>query len=134
MADKLQEFNQEIIDEVMEDRANNVVSTSVAFKTIFLSYLAEIGEASIADCQIVDFKKTVDKIKLDGYVFSQYFNTLTLLVSDFSQSPMIEKMGKTEINELVKSVLRFYKNCSTDYFEDIEESSEGYQAYEYVKA
>ena len=134
MSDKLQEFNQEIIDEVMEYRSNNMVSTSEAFKTVFLSYLAEIGEASIADCQVIDFKKTADKLKLDGYVFSQYFNTLTLLVSDFSQNPSVEKMGKTDINELVKSVLRFYKNCYTDYFDEAEESSPGYQAYEYIMA
>lgn len=134
MADKLQEFNQEIIDEILDYRTNNVVSTSIAFKTVFLSYLAEIGEASISDCQIVDFKKTSDKLKLDGFVFSQYFNTLTLLVSDFSQNPMVEKMGKTEINELVKSVLKFYKNCFTGYFDNVEESSEGYQAYEYIMA
>lgn len=132
MADKILDFNKDIIDEVNEYRNNNMVSTSTAFKTVFLSYLSEIGETSIADCQIADIKRTADKIRLDGYVFSQYFNTLTLLVSNFSQSPNIEKMGKTEINELVKSVLKFYKNCSTDYFSVFEESSEAYQAYEYI--
>jgi hypothetical protein len=134
MSDKLQEFNQEIIEEVMEYRNNNVVTTSVAFKTIFLSYLNEIGETSIADCQIIDFKKTADKVKVDGYVFSQYFNTLTLLISDFSQNPTVDKMGKTDIDKVIKQGLRFYKNCFTNYFDDIEESSDGFQAYEYIEA
>ena len=82
MADKLEEFNQDILEEVAAYRANNIVSTSIAFKTIFLSYLADIGESSISDCQVIDFKKSSDKIKLDGYVYSEYFNTLTLIVSD----------------------------------------------------
>ena len=29
---------------------------------------------------------------------------------------------------------RFFKNCFTNYFDEIEESSDGYQAYEYVNS
>ena len=98
MSDKLQEFNEDILEDVVSYRSNNLVSTSIAFKTIFLSYLADIGESSISDSQIIDFKKSSDKIKLDGYVFNEYFNTLTLIISDFSPSPNIVKIGKVEIN------------------------------------
>jgi hypothetical protein len=131
---KLQEFNLDILDEVASYRSNNIVSTSIAFKTVFLSYLSDIGETSIADCQIIDFKKTADKIRLDGYTFSSYFNTLTLLVSDLTQNPKTEKIGKVDIDKNVKSALRFYKNCSMDYFNDVEETSDGYQAYEYIQS
>lgn len=134
MADKLEEFNQDILEEVAAYRANNIVSTSIAFKTIFLSYLADIGESSISDCQVIDFKKSSDKIKLDGYVYSEYFNTLTLIVSDFNPSPRIIKIGKVEIEKTIKQTFRFLKNCFTSYFDDIEESSDGYQAYEYIRA
>lgn len=134
MSDKLQEFNQDILDEVVAYRSNNLVSTSTAFKTIFLSYLADIGESSISDSQVIDFKKSADKIKLDGYVFNEYFNTLTLIISDFSPSPSVIKTGKVEIDKNVKMAHRFLKNCFTDYFENVEESSDGYQAYEYIQA
>lgn len=134
MVDKLQEFNQDMLEEVVAYRSNNLVSTSTAFKTIFLSYLAEIGESSISDCQVIDFKKNADKIKLDGYVFNEYFNTITLIISDFNQTNEVIKMGKVEIDKNVKMVQRFLKNCFTDYFNDVEESSDGYQAYEYIKA
>lgn len=134
MEDKLKEFNQDIIEEMNSYRLENMVSTSVAFKTVFLSYLADVGETSIADCQIIDFKKTGDKLKLDGYTFSQYFNTLTLLVCDFSQIADIVKIGKVEIDKNVRQPYRFLKNCFTDYFDDVEESSDGYQAYEYIQA
>lgn len=134
MSDKLFDFNQDIIDEVMEYRASNMVSTSAAFKTVFLSYLSEIGETSIADCIIAEYKKTADKIRVDGYVFNEYFNTLTLLISDFSQNPCLERIGKVDIDKSVKQAQRFFKNCLTDYFEEVEESSDGYQAYEYITA
>ena len=134
MADKLQEFNQDILEEVATYRTNNLVSTATAFKTIFLSYLADIGESSISDCQVIDFKKSGEKIKLDGYVFNEYFNTITLIISDFNQGNEVIKMGKVEIDKNVKMVQRFLKNCFTDYFNDVEESSDGYQAYEYIQA
>lgn len=116
MTDKLQEFNQDILDEVVSYRSNNLVSTSTAFKTIFLSYLADIGESSISDSQIIDFKKTNDKIKLDGYAFNEYFNNLTLIISDFSPLPNIVKTGKVEIDKNVKMALRFLRNCFTSSY------------------
>lgn len=134
MADKLAEFNQDILEEVAAYRTNNIVSTSTAFKTIFLSYLADVGESSISDCQIIDFKKTNDKIRLDGYVFNEYFNTLTLIVSDFSPSSQIVKIGKVEIDKTIKQAYRFLKKCFSGYFDNAEESSDGYQAYEYIQA
>lgn len=134
LADKLAEFNQDILEEVAAYRTNNIVSTSTAFKTIFLSYLADVGESSISDCQIIDFKKTNDKIRLDGYVFNEYFNTLTLIVSDFSPSSQIVKIGKVEIDKTIKQAYRFLKKCFSGYFDNAEESSDGYQAYEYIQA
>lgn len=134
MSDKLQEFNQDILDEVVSYRTNNLVSTSMAFKTVFLSYLADIGEAGISDSQIIDFKKSHDKIKIDGYAFNEYFNTLTLIISDFSKMSEIVKIGKTEIDKNVKMAQRFFRKCFTNYFDELEESSDGYQAYEYIQA
>lgn len=134
MSDKLQEFNQDILDEVVSYRTNNLVSTSMAFKTVFLSYLADIGETGISDSQIIDFKKSHDKIKIDGYAFNEYFNTLTLIISDFSKMSEIVKIGKTEIDKNAKMAQRFFKKCFTNYFDELEESSDGYQAYEYIQA
>lgn len=134
MSDKLQEFNQDILDEVVSYRTNNLVSTSMAFKTVFLSYLADIGETGISDSQIIDFKKSHDKIKIDGYAFNEYFNTLTLIISDFSKMSEIVKIGKIEMDKNVKMAQRFFKKCFTNYFDELEESSDGYQAYEYIQA
>ncbi len=132
---KLLEFYGEIQDEIHEYvKTKGPVSTNTAFKTLFLSYLTEIGETLVSDCTLVDFKKDSENIKLDGYTFSEYFHSLTLLVSKYQAKPQPEKIKKTEIDKLLKKALKFYKTCSTNLFEALEESSDGYQAYEFIKA
>lgn len=72
-------------------------------------------------------------MKLDGYAFNEYFRSLTLIVSKYQGKSKPEKVKKTEIDKLLKKVLKFYKTCGTDSFEALEESSDGYQAYEFIK-
>jgi hypothetical protein len=56
-----------------------------------------------------------------------------LLICDFNQKPQIEKLGKTDIDKTLKQASKFYRICKTKYFEEAEESGEGYKAYEYIK-
>ena len=133
--EKILEFYQEFQDEIFEYvKDNNPVSTNTAFKTLFLSYLTEAGETLVSDCTLVDFKKDAENTKLDGYAFSEYFHSLTLLVSKYQAKSQPEKVKKTEIDKLLKKALKFYKTCGTDLFESLEESSDWYQAYEFIKA
>ena len=132
--DKILEFYKEFQDEVLTYvKENSPISTNTAFKTLFLSYLTEAGETLVSDCMLVDFKKDSENMKLDGYAFSEYFRSLTLLVSKYRAKPIPEKIKKTEIDKLLKKVLKFYKTCGTNDFEALEESSDGYQAYKFIK-
>ena len=132
--DKILEFYREFQDEVLTYvKENSPISTNTAFKTLFLSYLTEAGETLVSDCMLVDFKKDSENMKLDGYAFSEYFRSLTLLVSKYQAKPIPEKIKKTEIDKLLKKVLKFYKTCGTNDFEALEESSDGYQAYKFIK-
>lgn len=132
--ERILEFYREFQDEVIGYvRENSPISTNMAFKTLFLSYLTEAGETLVSDCTLVDFKKDGENMKLDGYAFSEYFHSLTLLVSKYQAKSQPEKVKKTEIEKLLKKVLNFYKTCGTDSFEALEESSDGYQAYEFIK-
>lgn len=132
--DKILEFYREFQDEVLTYvKENGPISTNTAFKTLFLSYLTEAGETLVSDCMLVDFKKDSENMKLDGYAFSEYFRSLTLLVSKYQAKPNPEKIKKTEIDKLLKKVLKFYKTCGTNDFEALEESSDGYQAYKFIK-
>lgn len=135
MNDKILEFYKEFQDEVLTYvKENSPISTNTAFKTLFLSYLTEAGETLVSDCMLVDFKKDSENMKLDGYAFSEYFRSLTLLVSKYQAKPIPEKIKKTEIDKLLKKVLKFYKTCGTNDFEALEESSDGYQAYKFIKS
>lgn len=132
--DKILEFYREFQDEVLTyAKENGPISTNTAFKTLFLSYLTEAGETLVSDCMLVDFKKDSENMKLDGYAFSEYFRSLTLLVSKYQAKSIPEKIKKTEIDKLLKKVLKFYKTCGTNDFEALEESSDGYQAYKFIK-
>lgn len=132
--DKILEFHKEFQDEVLTYvKENSPISTNTAFKTLFLSYLTEAGETLVSDCMLVDFKKDSENMKLDGYAFSEYFRSLTLLVSKYQAKPNPEKIKKTEIDKLLKKVSKFYKTCGTNDFEALEESSDGYQAYKFIK-
>ena len=132
--DKILEFYKEFQDEVLTYvKENSPISTNTAFKTLFLSYLTEAGETLVSDCMLVYFKKDSENRKLDGYAFSEYFRSLTLLVSKYQAKSIPEKIKKTEIDKLLKKVLKFYKTCGTNDFEALEESSDGYQAYKFIK-
>lgn len=132
--DKVLEFYGELREEVQEYVKNNgPVSINTAFKTLFLSYLTEAGETLVSDCTLVDFKKDTENMRLDGYAFSEYFHSLTLLVSKYQSKGTPEKIKKTEIDKQLRKAVKFYKTCQTDYFDDLEESSDGYQAYKFIK-
>ncbi len=133
--DKIIEFYSELREEVQDYvKSNGPISVNAAFKTLFLSYLTEAGETLVSDCTLVDFKRDSENIRLDGYSFSEYFHSLTLLVSKYQSKPAPEKIKKTEIDKQLRKALKFYKTCQTDHFDDLEESSDGYQAYEFIKA
>lgn len=133
LSDKILDFYMELLDETISYSKDHSVGTLLAFNNVFVSYLQEAGVTNLADCEIVNFKKTADKIRLDGYSYSDYFHSLTLLISDFNQKPRIEKLGKTDIDKILKQAVKFYRSCKTEYFEESEESGEGYKAYEYIK-
>lgn len=131
--EQMKDFNSEIIDEVNTYAENEKLTSLEAFTKIFLSYLADAGETRTADAEILSYKKKSDNMRINGYSFSAYFNTLTLLVCDYSRDLEINKIGKTEAEKQLKQALRFFKNCKTDYFSDAEEASNGYRAFQFIK-
>lgn len=130
---QMREFNQELIEEIREYSFKNNISTEDAFTNIFTSYIVDAGETYLSNCNIMAYQKTNEKMKVNGYNFDEYFQTLTLVVSDFSNRQEVKKIGKVEIEKMVRSATKFFRNCKTDYFMSIEESSDGYLIYEYIK-
>ncbi|NKF07321.1 AIPR family protein [Clostridium gasigenes] len=130
---QMREFNEELIEEVRADAFKNNISGEDAFTNIFASYIVDAGESYLSNCNISAYQKTNEKMKINGYTYDEYFQTLTLVISDFNNRKEIKKIGKTEIEKMVRLATKFFRNCKTDYFMNIEESSDGYLIYEYIK-
>ena len=134
MEKKLLDFYTEFNDDIIQYRKNHEkVTANYAFKDVFISYLVEKEVGALDDMNFVEFKKDSDNMRLDGYVFNEYFHSLTLLVCKYQSKLEPEKLGKKEIDKYFKKAIKFLKTCNTNYFEDLEPTSDGYQAYEVIK-
>ncbi|WP_319378412.1 hypothetical protein [uncultured Methanocorpusculum sp.] len=131
--EQMKDFNSEIMEEVSTFAENENISSMEAFTKVFLSYLADAGEKRTSDAEILSYKKKSDNMRINGYSFSAYFNTLTLLVCDYSRETEVAKIGKNEAEKQLKQALRFFKNCKTDFFLEAEEVSNGYIAFQFIK-
>lgn len=81
----------------------------------------------------MEFKKDSENMKLDGYAYSDYFHSLTILVSKYNPKPEPEMLLKKDIDKFVKKAVKFLRTCDTDEFEGLEPTSDGYQAFEAIR-
>lgn len=132
ITDQMRQFNEELIEEVREYRENEKCSTEDAFTSVFSSYVIDAGESFLNNCNILSYRKEYEKAKINAYVFDEYFQTLTLVVSVFENRTDISKMGKIDINKYVKQATKFYRMCKSGYFNDVEETDPGYIIAEYI--
>ena len=72
------------------------------------------------------------KRQINGYVFDEYFQTLTLVVSVFENRIEVAKMGKIDITKYSKQATKFYRMCKSGYFDNVEETDPGYIISEYI--
>lgn len=133
ITDQMRQFNEELIEEVRQYRENEKCSTEDAFTSVFSSYVIDAGESFLNNCNILSYRKEYEKAKINAYVYDEYFQTLTLVVSVFENRTNISKMGKVDINRNVKQATKFYRMCKTGYFNDVEETDPGYIIAEYIR-
>lgn len=132
---ELYDFNQEFIEEVKIYSAENYENTESSFTNVFLSYLSDFGETKTADSEVLFCIKESEKIKVNAYAFSEYFQSLTLIVSCYEKNGNIEKINKADTAKICRQASKFYKLCcSSDFFNEIEESSNEYKLYEFIQA
>lgn len=135
MDQKLHDFYDEFNDEVKQYMADHEKNTiNMAFKEVFLSYLAEREVTTLADTNLLEYKKDSENMRLDGYSYNDYFHSLTILVSKFDPKPEPEILWKKDIDKYTKRAVKFLRTCDTDLFEGLEPTSDGYQAYKAIKA
>lgn len=134
ITEQMKQFNEELIEEIRECKENDKCSTEDAFTSVFSGYVIDAGETFMNNCNIMSYKKDVEKAKINGYVYDEYFQTLTLVVSVFENRTEISKMGKTDITKFCKQATKFYRMCKSGYFKNVEETDPGYIISEYINS
>lgn len=133
ITEQMRQFNEELLDEIREYKENAKCSTEDAFTNVFSTYVIDSGESFMSNCNILTYKKDYEKAKVNGYVYDEYFQTLTFIVSAFDNRVEISRMGKVEIAKCSKQATKFYRMCKSGYFENVEETDPGYIIYDYIK-
>ena len=129
MDQKLLDFYHEFNDEVKQYMIDHAkTNMTAAFKEVFLSYLTENDVTALADTTFTEYKKDAENMRLDGYSYSDYFHSLTLLVCDFHAKAEPAMLWKKDIDKYVRKAVKFLKTCDTDYFEELESTSDGFEA------
>lgn len=133
---ELVDFNQEFIEEVKGYATEHSELTETAFTNVFLSYLSDFGETKTADAEVTYCMKESEKIKVNAYSYSEYFQSLTLIVSCYEKNGKIEKLNKADTVKICKQASKFFKLCcaSSSLFEEMEESSNEYMLYDFIKS
>ncbi len=111
VTEQMRQFNEELIEEVQEYKNNEKCSTEDAFTSVFSTYVIDAGESFMNNCNVMGYKKDFEKAKINGYVFDEYFQTLTLVVSVFENRIEVAKMGKIDITKYSKQATKFYRMC-----------------------
>lgn len=132
VTEQMRQFNEELIEEVQEYKNNEKCSTEDAFTSVFSTYVIDAGESFMNNCNVMGYKKDFEKAKINGYVFDEYFQTLTLVVSAFENRIEVAKMGKIDITKYSKQATKFYRMCKSGYFDNVEETDPGYIISEYI--
>ena len=132
ITDQMRQFNAELLEEVREYREQEKCSTEDAFTSVFSSYVIDVGETFLNNCNVLSYKKEYEKAKINAYVYDEYFQTLTLVVSVFENRVDVSKMGKLDVTKNAKQATKFYRMCKSRYFDDLEETDPGYIIAEYI--
>lgn len=133
ITEQMKQFNEELLEEVKLYKENTKCSTEDAFTNVFASYIIDAGESFVSNCNISSYKKDLEKVKVNGYVYDEYFQTLTLVISVFENRVEVSRMGKVDIAKYCKQATKFYRMCKSGFFDNIEETDPGYIISEYIK-
>lgn len=131
---RMQEFNAEFIQNVENYADSEEYSTKDAFTSMFLEQVDTISTAEfkLQDIEVVSYRNDSKNMRVNGYASNEEFNTVTIIVSDYSDSPTLETMGKMEAEKLLKQGANFYVEVASGYFDDAVDYSRGAEIAEAI--
>jgi len=124
----LNEFRREMLDELRASAIANVSDVT----TEFLSYYSEI---LISAEEMTDFNESYfeatgkgnKKIQIDGYQFDEVDNSCVLVIADFSNDSLEERIATSAINKYYSRVEAFIQNSLNGFIEsNFEQSTAAY--------
>ena len=126
MMTNIDEFAHEFFQDVISraDAAGHFME-DVFFET-FCDYLMAAGEIDGADRAFYLGPGTTG-IRVDGYALDDNTGTLSLIISDFRQSPKIERLTGSEMNTIFERPSRFLRrSLDAKWRNALEETSPGF--------
>src|SRR3984957_17450897 len=87
--------------------------------------LDDLEQAGVTENTFAAFHKARG-IEVSGYGSNESLDTLDVFVSDFSLSPQVEKIGKTDAETTFRRLLGFVQRCGDGLRQQIDESDDVY--------
>jgi hypothetical protein len=112
----LQELNAEVL-------ASAEAQGTTTLPVFTRRALDDLEQAGVTENTFDAFYKARG-MESSGYGSNESLDTLDVFVSDFSLAPLVEKIGKTEIETLFRRLLSFVQRCGDGLRQQIDESND----------
>ena len=118
------------LDSYLQELTAEVLATAEAEGTTTLPVftrraLDDLEQAGVTENTFAAFYKARG-IEVSGYGSNESLDTLDVFVSDFSLSPQVEKIGKTDAETAFRRLLGFVQRCGDGLRQQIDESDDVY--------
>lgn len=125
MAEELQEFYSEYLQEVVSTADSQGVFHDAAFVENMTDFLEDQGY--VEDCSYLGFIKKERGIKADAWAYNESNGLLTLIVADFRMAASVPTITATEVDRDFKRVEKFWQYARRkDFANALEESTPAY--------
>ena len=122
LTDFAHEFFQDIVTQA--DAAGHFLED--VFFDVFCEHLGQVGEFEAPD-RALYLGPGTSGVRVDGYSLDDNFDALSLIVSDFIQSPDIARLTGSEMNAILERPARFLRrSLDPNWRNSLEETSPGF--------
>ena len=124
MTDSLDEFYNDLRQEILAGAAASSDYSLTEFLSVFQRELSEAGQ--IEDLTLCFYENTSTGIRVDGYWMNDDAG-IDLFIADYRGRTEIETLGKNDVDVFFKRISKFYSQClNGKYYEKLEEMAPVY--------
>ena len=134
MDNRIEEFANSFFQEISNEADSRPQFNETVFFERFCDSLVEAGELDVAER--ADYKSpSREGVRVDGYGGSpdEAAGVLSLIIANYRQSPNLERLSKTEMDQAFSRLLRFVKkSLDPNWRNALEETGPGYGLAELI--